>query len=245
MTPSAALSSPVLVVIEDDLSEAQRCRCRGSQVLPLSAAPPVGTRRLLMGKATLLALRLGLAAPFEGFIEAGADCLRGERCRCLEVSREGGILLSLLTASAYALDPLTLFCAALAAKFPQVSHETLGAIETCLGEAISNALIHGNLAIGSELRATPKGLVRMGELIQERLEDPHYAQRRLEILAPAPSPDVIRISVTDQGGGYDVEAESSKAVSIDAKCGRGLGIMRDNACSVSCMDGGRSLVLEF
>jgi len=241
----AAGASPVLVAIEDDLSPRQRERCGGSCVLPLSAALPDGTRRVLMGKATLPAIRMGLAAPFEGFVEVGPDCLSGEHCRCLSVSRAGGMLLSLLTASAYRLDILTLFCEALPARFPPVTKEKVSAIETCLGEAISNAIIHGNLAIGSEMRATREGLLRMGAVIEDRLADPRFGQRRLEIQASASSVDSIRIAVSDQGGGYNVEAVRAKVADIDAKCGRGLGIIRDNACSVSCMDGGRTLVLGF
>jgi len=239
------ISPLVLLVAEDDLLDQRRGLCGVSRVLPLSASLPDGTRRLLMGKASLPAIRMGLAAPFEGFVELGTECLSGGRCRCLSVSRAGGILLSLLTATAYDLDILTLLREALAAGFPRLSKERLGAIETCLGEAIGNAIIHGNLAIGSELRTTREGMMRMSQLIKERLADPRFGQRRLEILAWAKSTDSLEITVSDQGGGYDVEAAMARGADIDAKCGRGLGIIRDNACAVHCMDGGRTLVLEF
>jgi len=235
----------VLLVVEADLSDRQRRRCGGSCILPLSAELPDGARRLLMGKATLPAIRMGLAAPFEGFVEVGPECLSGGHCRCLSVSRAGGILLSLLTASAYALDPVTLFCEALAAGFPHLTAERLSAVETCLGEATGNAIIHGNLAVGSEMRDTCEGLSRMGKVIKDRLADPRFGQRRLEILASAMPEGGLVISVSDQGGGYDVEATLARAIDIDAKCGRGLGIIRENSCAVHCMDGGRTLVLEF
>jgi len=68
-----------------------------------------------------------------------------------------------------------------------------------LMEAISNAMIHGNLEVGSELRRRQPAAFE--NLIQQRRTQNPYAERRLVCTAKQ-SPESIEFTIRDDGPGF-------------------------------------------
>src|SRR5262245_60063846 len=76
-----------------------------------------------------------------------------------------------------------------------------GKLVVALHEALSNAIVHGNLEISSELKE--RGDNAFAETLAQRVAEPRYAQRRVEVVVDC-QPDRCRWIITDQGNGFDV-----------------------------------------
>lgn len=70
-------------------------------------------------------------------------------------------------------------------------------------EALLNALVHGNLEIGPEVRE--KGLETYENLIRKKSSLAPYKDRRIKVTCTF-SRDDVRVRVTDEGPGFDVMA---------------------------------------
>jgi CheY-like chemotaxis protein len=93
-------------------------------------------------------------------------------------------------------------------------------------EALVNALEHGCLEMDSSLKgdlfAEKDGYAA---LLAERMKDPDYASRKIEVVMHA-TPDHYRVTITDEGPGFDVNALSSiNDVHLNQQCGRGLSMI--------------------
>lgn len=70
-------------------------------------------------------------------------------------------------------------------------------------EALMNAHEHGNLELESHLKADLFNAEdAYGALLQQRLKDPAYASRLIEVVAEM-KPDTYTVSIRDQGRGFD------------------------------------------
>ncbi|BAE52342.1 ATP-binding protein [Paramagnetospirillum magneticum] len=237
---------PCLVVASpasEDL-EAQ-CRALGVGLHQGDAVSEIPPASILGGDATTESVRRGLAAPYCGFVELGAEGASGVGLRCFETVRGGGMTLSLQTATAYRLETLELVAEAIRANFRDVSPDTADLMEISLAEALSNAVIHGNLGIPNHLRATAEGFVEFQRIMQRRMADPALSCRRIEINVHARRPDCICIAVTDQGGGFNLEEKLAHTAHATAKNGRGLCLIRKATHSLQGEDGGRTLAMMF
>ena len=201
--------------------------------------------RLLVGAADPALVRRGLAAPFSGFIELGDEGVLGVGLRCFEAVRSGGYALSLLTGPAYGLNTTELVGAAIRRGMDIPDGKVADLIDICMGEAISNAIIHGNLGIPSHLRTTTEGFAQFQRLLHKRMADPVVAARRLEINVLPQGPEFVTVSVSDQGAGFDLAKKLEHTAAATAKNGRGLSLIRKAAQSVHGEDGGRTLVMTF
>ena len=200
-----------------------------------SAAP------LLLTSRRLDLVDVGLAPPYSGFIEIGAAGVSDVGAACLEAAEQGGLCLSLSVAGAWACGAANLLSGAINRRFGGSRDWT--AVEHCLSEAITNAMIHGGLGVNSALRETPEGLAAYAQAIQQGLGDPVRAGRRVEVtVIPLPGDDV-QITVYDRGGGFDFEAVMTREAMPGAKHGRGLALIRKVAKSLDSRDGGRTLVM--
>ncbi|HYE49091.1 MAG TPA: ATP-binding protein [Azospirillaceae bacterium] len=157
------------------------------------------------------------------------------------VRRPSGLHLCLTTASAFSLDTSAIvseaLCDAGAVESPR-RHE----VELALHEALTNAVVHGNLGIPKGPADTARAFNAFYAEVRRRLADPARAYLRVAIDA-AWEPGILDLSVTDEGEGYDFSAV--EAGRVDAKSGRGLQIMREMAQSVSVTEDGRRLSLRF
>lgn len=234
----------VRVVAEGDVPAAFIAECRELGLLCGEDGARAGAALIRYGSAGEAQIeQLGLQ--WQGYYEAAGDGISGIGGRCLEAVRGGGLALSVLTSSSCALDLPKLFEAAVRRRFPLGKRESDGLIALCLAEAVSNAVIHGNLGIASGLRATREGFARFREAMNERLADPVRSKRRVDICLLPAGGNAFTISVTDQGDGFDLERQFTRQAPAGDKQGRGLGLIRRSARSVHAEDGGRTLVMVF
>jgi anti-sigma regulatory factor (Ser/Thr protein kinase) len=242
----AADRRPCLVVDappSEDL--AAQCRALGVELRRADAPGDLPPAAILGGAGSSEAVSAGLAAPYHGFIELGAEGVLGAGLRCFETARAGGLTLSLRTSTVYRLETLELVAAAVRAIFPGLSRNTADLLEISLAEALSNAVIHGNLGIPNHLRTTADGFAQFQRLMLKRLNDPALASRRIEINVQGRGPDAISVAVSDQGDGFDLNAKLAHIAATTAKNGRGLGLIRKVTQALHTEDGGRTLVMSF
>lgn len=93
-------------------------------------------------------------------------------------------------------------------------------------EAITNAMIHGNLEISSESRISSDTLYY--ELIAKRTTELPYCVRRV-FFSVALSRNQLILMVRDEGPGFEVAAvpDPTADENLDKPCGRGLMLMRN------------------
>lgn len=224
---------------------AAQCRALGVDLRRLDEPGQLPPAAIMGGSGTSEAVAAGLAAPYHGFIELGAEGVLGAGPRCFDTAGAGGLALSLQTATVYRLETLELVTAAIRAAFPGLSPDTADLLEISLAEALSNAVIHGNLGIPNHLRATADGFAQFQRQMQTRMGDPALASRRIEINVQSREAGVISLAVSDQGGGFDLDTKLAHIAASTAKNGRGLGLIRKVTQALHTEDGGRTLVMSF
>jgi len=182
-------------------------------------------------------------------IQDGLDALG----RCAEIGRgapspEGlrgavamdGLYMALSTFSAHAVDAAHLFAAALTRRL-FLKEGLAHAVETALHEAVVNAIVHGNLGMGSADRETVDGFARYCAQIESRLSDPGRADKWIEIAAQWTASEIVA-TVTDQGLGYRPGQGGAEEFE---KSGRGLRIVRALTRDIRIDEGGRRIVMRF
>lgn len=193
----------------------------------------------LLGVVTQDSLNAALRAPARACYEvSGYD--EGDFATWLNVSSAPSTILSisLSTASAYAIDLTLAFCTALSDRV--VIPEThRGDMELALQEALSNAILHGNLEVDGFLRASAEDFAVYTQTIQDRLTNLPYGARRIELAADW-TDDEITISLHDQGPGY-----KEPPMLETSKNNRGLELIGQLAASVEVLDNGRHIVMKF
>lgn len=213
----------------------------GIGVGPFAEGMPPGTTPVLVAAADPDTVLTGLMPPFAGFIDMG---LNGLPPRAAEVAAAGGLCLSLSTTAAYGLEPAQVLGDVVRRRFG-AAEPLAEMIELGLAEALGNAIIHGNLGICSDLRATFDGFQQFSALLAERLADSALATRRIDVMLAVDPAEGLVVSVTDQGAGFDIQRELTKPVDAGAKSGRGLALIRKMARAVAGADDGRTLVMSF
>jgi anti-sigma regulatory factor (Ser/Thr protein kinase) len=112
-----------------------------------------------------------------------------------------------------------------------------------LHEGVTNAVIHGNLEIDSDLKEREDNTFI--EKLAVRAADPHFHRRTVDIVV---SYDGQRCqwTIVDQGPGFDVEgvlARAGRSGADQVPSGRGLLLMRNFMDEMRYEDGGRKLIL--
>lgn len=181
-----------------------------------------------------------LRPPLRGWIEWGCGAPSADFIKCLSL---GGLALHLSTKAAYEMDGAHLMVLSLRAHYA-LAEQDASRIELALTEGVANAVMHGNLEMGSELRERFDSFRQFRTLLSERLGDPVLAGRAVEILARR-SGSRLTVTVKDQGRGYDFAAELAKERPLTAKSGRGLSLIRAMSDGVSGTDLGRCLTMHW
>jgi len=153
----------------------------------------------------------------------------------------GGFQASLCTRTAWSLDTAAVFCDGLLARdlLPDyLRHD----VELSLHEAVINAVLHGNLAMGSSLVDDPAEFEAFCRRLSATLEDPDKAGKRVGLTA-CRGQGHLSVAVQDQGAGFDPALVRPSR--LESKSGRGLEIMRTMASDVTIEDGGRRVTLIF
>jgi anti-sigma regulatory factor (Ser/Thr protein kinase) len=126
-------------------------------------------------------------------------------------------------------------------------HESRAAkLLVALLEAVTNAVVHGNLQIGSELKEC--GDDAFARLLAERAADPEYSARTVDIVVDYDGGRCQWV-ITDQGAGFDVERVLKRCLSDDPQVmlasGRGILMMHSFLDEVRYDLGGRRLILTL
>ena len=149
----------------------------------------------------------------------------------------GGLGAALRTGTAHALPLASQLVAAAVARW-HLSEECRRRLDIVLHEAIANAILHGNLAIGP----TP-GLAERFARIDARLAEPDRAARPVEVTL-CPRPGGVAVTVADAGEGFDLAASLGRTAAPEAQSGRGLALIQAVAQSLSAEEDGRRLCIS-
>jgi anti-sigma regulatory factor (Ser/Thr protein kinase) len=121
-----------------------------------------------------------------------------------------------------------------------------GKIMMGLHEAISNAIVHGNLEISSDLKEL--GDSAFAQELARRSADEHYANRSVTVEVDYDGSE-CHWSITDEGNGFDVakmvERDPTTGEEILLSSGRGMLLMRAFFDAVRYELGGRRVVLTL
>jgi anti-sigma regulatory factor (Ser/Thr protein kinase) len=121
-----------------------------------------------------------------------------------------------------------------------------GKLMVALHEALTNAVIHGNLELSSELKE--RGDDSFAETLAARLVDPVLSSRQVDVAVDYDG-ERCRWLITDQGKGFDADRALTRAASDDPEVllasGRGIVIMRSFLDDVRYDLGGRRLALTL
>ncbi|MFO0865881.1 MAG: ATP-binding protein [Gemmataceae bacterium] len=113
-------------------------------------------------------------------------------------------------------------------------------------EAITNAIVHGNLELSSELKE--RGDDAFAKALALRATDPVLSQRKVNIQVDYDG-TTCRWTITDEGRGFDVEKALKRAESDDPEVllasGRGLIIMRSFLDDIRWDWGGRRVIMTI
>lgn len=153
-----------------------------------------------------------------------------------------GLHLSMSTVTGFSLDMAPLFCSALVARGWLTPPRRADA-EMCVHEAVSNAIVHGNLDIHHGPSADSRVLDGFFKVVHRRLADRAHASRRVTVEALA-GHDELCLRISDQGRGHNGQVPDGNG-GLEAKSGRGLRIMGELADRMSFDDAGRTTSLFF
>lgn len=122
------------------------------------------------------------------------------------------------------ISPLVAFLQAELARLEFANDQVRSQLGTALYEALSNAMIHGNLEVGSELR--DKGSEPYHRLLQERRRQSPYGERTVHCRFELRRGEV-RYTVRDEGSGFDLSAlpDPTRPENMLKARGRGLFLM--------------------
>ncbi len=115
-------------------------------------------------------------------------------------------------------------------------------IGIALEESLVNALCHGNLEVGSELRGVDDEAYYA--LLQERRAVPPYCERRIHMEATF-SRKQASFVIQDQGPGFDPESlpDPTDPANLEKAAGRGVLLMRSFMDEVSYNSSGNAVTL--
>lgn len=150
------------------------------------------------------------------------------------------LLASLTTSTAYRLPLAMLFCDSLVAH-GMIGEAAKSNVLLALQEAIANGVVHGNLELHSPRRAFENMRAYWAE-IRRRLADPVKAKRRITVDAHLRD-NVVLITVTDQGRGYNPDTVQTRDASRPH--GKGLKLISQLALTREIAHGGRQHTLSF
>ncbi len=119
-------------------------------------------------------------------------------------------------------------------------------ITLALQEAFSNCVEHGNLELQSEWREElcADGTDKFFKVKQERLDDPRYSSRRIEISSSL-ADGVFKFRIKDEGPGFSPKVtriENPTPGELNSY-GRGIRIIADTMDTVEYLDRGREIIM--
>ncbi len=208
------------------------------QTAPDHAAPDQSRVIALLGDAEAAKDPAHWAPPFAAWIEVANqsnDALAAQ----LERASQVDLYTCVTTITANRLRLAGRIVHALMQRHP-LSEERRDDIELALHEAISNAMVHGNLQIEGMKGLTVDSLERFSHELASRMADPFYAERRIEVSCWLKPEAELLVEVADEGPGFVLHADGDANAS-----GRGLSLIAAMARQIEWRDGGRRIRIRF
>jgi anti-sigma regulatory factor (Ser/Thr protein kinase) len=117
-------------------------------------------------------------------------------------------------------------------QFLGCSRKTSGQLGVAVGEAVINAIVHGNLEIESDIRDEPGDVY--DKQIEARRLDPRFRHRRVRIICQYRD-HTGRVTVRDEGPGFDATTvpDPTAEENLSRPYGRGILLIRaffDDVC---------------
>jgi anti-sigma regulatory factor (Ser/Thr protein kinase) len=143
------------------------------------------------------------------------------------------------------IEPTVQYLTNRALQCGAVRESRVGRLMLALNEALTNAVIHGNLDLSSDLRE--QNGQAFADAVAERCRDARYATRRVDIRVSC-DPGAVRWMFTDEGRGFDVERVMRRLAeddNLERASGRGLMIMQAFVDHLRFEEGGRRVVLAL
>ncbi|WP_445679728.1 ATP-binding protein [Radicibacter daui] len=213
---------------------------------PAAGSRPAGAELTLFRSVATLDIAAALRAPGMGAIEWTAGLPAQSVGALLERAAHYQLYLNISTNAAAQFDLARPLADALAAR-GLLSMRAYADTELALHEAISNALMHGNLAVDSLGALSLAELSRFSSQMNSRLADPRHAERPLEITA-GHEEGVTFVEIRDEGAGYDSAANAARHTTTaggSPPSGRGMTLIADLTAGYEIFDGGRGIRLRL
>jgi len=212
--------------------------------------PPAGSITMLgTDCATPLPLDVFLRRPGTGCLSVGGD-VQAAVDRIVFAVKLNSLVVSLPGQIIMESGMARKFCEGIRAH-TDVSSINLTTIELSLQEAIINAVVHGNLGLGSAYKETADDLTHYHQMIRDRLANDPQARKPIDVIGWWDDRH-LAIAVGDQGAGYETverrkqkDAESPVTGKDRRRSGRGLEIIRRFAEDVTVANGGRTIIMSF
>lgn len=153
-------------------------------------------------------------------------------------ARRADLFACLTTATANQLHLAARIIKALVARHPLPDAQR-DDMELALHEAISNAVVHGNLQVQGMRGLSVAALERFSNDLAARMADPVFANRRIEVSVWLEADGVV-VEVADEGTGFARPEHIEHGAS-----GRGLDLIAAIAEDLQLLDGGRRIRMRF
>jgi anti-sigma regulatory factor (Ser/Thr protein kinase) len=144
------------------------------------------------------------------------------------------------------VEPVVMFLKDKALAAGAIDADTAQRLVICFTEAITNAIVHGNYELSSDLKE--QGGEAFRKALDERKAEPGYAERIVDVRVDY-EPDRCTWTITDQGKGFDVQKVLDRLNSDDPEVilasGRGISIMQAFVSEVAWDQGGRQIRLTL
>jgi len=200
-------------------------------------AAPTSRVVILLGHAWEDQVQAYWSPPYSAWIEVAA---LGDQSILELVKRaaDSSLYASFTTITANRLDLAGEVLLAIANRRP-LSEDAHDNIELALHEALSNALLHGNLQLDGIGALNVEALERFSSNLMGRIKDPSFANRRIDVVCDLDG-DAVTIDVVDQGGGFVFKPKTDPQAS-----GRGFELIGASCQSYQLLDGGRRVSMRF
>ena len=198
---------------------------------------PVPRVVMLLGHAWEDELPRYWMAPYSAWIEVAALADQSI-LELIQRAAGAGLYASFTTITANRLDLAGEILVAIDDQ-RRLSEDARGNIELALHEALSNALLHGNLQLDSIAALSVEALERFSSDLMRRITDPSYANRRIDVACDFEDHSVV-IDVVDQGGGFVFKPKTDPKAS-----GRGFELIGAACQSYQLLEGGRRVSMRF
>ena len=236
----------------DRLSEAFRLPSWRPGTVP-SGEEGGGSVLVLVGSADAAEAPECWARPFAAWIEIGASEVGATGTEAtepwilsdavladvVERARRADLYAFVTTATANQLHLAGRILQAIAARRTLIGAQR-DDMELALHEAISNAVVHGNLQVEGMKGLSVAALERFSHDLAERMANPAYSNRRVEVAVWLDDDDAVTVEVADEGSGF------ARPEHIDyGASGRGLDLIAAIAEEIQLLDGGRRIRMRF